>query len=141
MFLGSNPPYLFVWCHSFYSFFYWRLPLAMLKDNPISTEGFTKWCWWYCCCNPSWCWRCFEWKEKGLCFQKHWQYSKIFIGGQFCYSVRITIVLCCCNLFYLRFVTLICVENLKRLCLENIPVRLRTDLLINLNKYIWYDMI
>jgi len=29
---------------------------------------------------------------------------------------------------------LICVENLKRLCLEDIPVRLRTDLLINLNK-------
>jgi len=36
--------------------------------------------------------------------------------------------------FVIRFVTLICIENLKRLCLEDIPVRLRTDLLINLDK-------
>ena len=37
--------------------------------------------------------------------------------------------------FVIQFVTLICVENLRRLCLEDIPVRLRTDLLINLSRY------
>merc|ERR1712045_112512 len=38
--------------------------------------------------------------------------------------------------FVIQFVTLICVENLRRLSLEDIPVRLRTDLLINLHKYV-----
>ena len=44
MALGSNPPYLFVRCHPFQSFFYWRLPLELNNEyyrlNVCSASSF-----------------------------------------------------------------------------------------------------